>query len=78
MKPYLIRLDAENLGQIIDALCVRQKAWQQTAMLLRGERPYDASACEDCDDLEEAEHLESRYTDLIETIVQQRRSQKLG
>jgi hypothetical protein len=63
------------LNQVIDGLCVREKAWQQTAMLMRGERPHDPSVCEECNSADEAEGLASHYSQIIKTIMAQRDAQ---
>ncbi len=70
-----LSLNDDDLNQVIDGHCVREKAWQHTAMLMRGERPQDPSVCEECDDAEEAEGLAAHYSQIIKTIVAQRDAQ---
>lgn len=70
-----LSLKEVDVDQVIDGLCVREKAWQQTAMLMRGERPHDPSVCEECNDAEEAEGLAAHYSQIIMTIVAQRDAQ---
>ncbi len=70
-----LSLNEDDLNQAIDGLCVREKAWQQTAMLMRGERPHDPSVCEECSDADEAEGLAAHYSQIIKTIVAQRDAQ---
>ena len=70
-----LSLNEDDLNQVIDGLCVREKAWQQTAMLMRGERPHDPSVCEECNDADEAEGLAAHYSQIIKTIVAQRDAQ---
>jgi hypothetical protein len=70
-----LSLNEDDLNQVIDGLCVREKAWQQTAMLLRGERPHDPSVCEECNHVDEAEGLAAHYSQIIKTIVAQRDAQ---
>jgi len=54
------------------------EAWQQTAMLLRGEEPGDASVCEECDDLEEAEGMAADDGRIIGMLVAQRDAQGMA
>ncbi len=77
-KIIQLSLSEAYIDQIIDGLCVREKAWQQTAMLLRGEEPGDASVCEECDDLEEAEGMAADYGRIIEMLVAQRDAQGMA
>jgi hypothetical protein len=77
-KILQISLSESDIDRIIDGLCVREKAWQQTAMLLRGEVPGDASVCEECDDVDEAEGMSADYGRIIGKLVAQRDSQALA
>jgi hypothetical protein len=66
--------DAE-VGQLLDGLSVREDAWRQTAMLMRGEMPDDPSVCEDCNGVEEAEAIYGDYSELTAKIQRQYWSQ---
>lgn len=70
-----LTLTEDEFGQLFDGLCVRQSAWQQTAMLMRGEEPDDMSLCEECNGVEEAEALESTYSKLVAKLQEQHRRQ---
>ena len=77
-KIIQLSLTETDIDLLIDGLCVRQKAWQQTAMLMRGEQPGDPSVCEDCDDVEEAEGFAAHYSQIIRKIVEQLDSQSMA
>ena len=77
-KIIQLSLSETDIDQIIDGLCVREKAWQQTAMLMRGEEPGDPSVCEECDDVEEAEGMAAHYSQIIQKIVEQLDAQSIA
>jgi hypothetical protein len=75
-KEYVIRLNAFDLGQLIDGLEVRQRAWRDTATYLRtGEAPSADFVMEECRDVEEAERLAAHYERIMECIIVQQREQ---
>jgi len=74
-KTIQLILTDDEFGQLFDGLCVRETAWRQTAMLMRGEEPDDTAVCEECNGVEEAEALERAYSELVAKIHQQYRSQ---
>ena len=67
-----LSLTENDVGQIIDGLCIREKAWLQTAMLMRGEQPDDPSVCEECSNEEEAIAIAAHYSQIIKKIEEQR------
>ncbi len=67
-----LSLTENDVDQIIDGLCVREKAWLQTAMLMRGEQPDDPSVCEECSSEEEAVTIAAHYSQIINKIEEQR------
>jgi hypothetical protein len=78
-KEYVIRLNAFDLGQLIDGLEVRQQAWSDTATYLRtGDMPSADFVMEECRDAEEAERLAAHYERIMEGILAQQREQDRG
>lgn len=78
-KEYVIRLNAFDLGQLIDGLEVRHRAWRDTAAYLRtGEMPNADFVMEDCRDVEEAERLAAHYERIMEGILAQQCEQDRG
>jgi hypothetical protein len=56
-KTYLIRLEENDLGQLLDGLESRAEAWERTANYHRtGESPADFIV-EECNDADEAENI---------------------
>lgn len=75
-KEYVIRLSAFDLGQLIDGLEVRTRAWRDTADYLRtGELPSADFVMDECRDAEEAEQLAGHYERIMDSILEQQRSQ---
>ena len=75
-KEYVIRLNAFDLGQLIDGLEARADAWRNTATYMtNGEAPTDDFLAEECNDAEEAERLEKHYRRIIATVMEQRAEQ---
>ena len=74
-KTYLLRLDENDLGQILDGLEVRAAAWGKTAEYHRtGESP-PGFLVEECDDADEAAAIAQRYRDIMVNIASQREVQ---
>jgi hypothetical protein len=74
-KTYLIRLDGNDLGQLLDGLAERVEAWEKTATYHRtGESP-GGFIVEECRDTEEAEEIAAHYHSIIQTIREQREAQ---
>ena len=74
-KTYLLRLDENDVGQILDGLEVRAAAWEKTAEYHRtGESP-PGFLVEECDDADEAAAIARRYRGIIANLVNQREVQ---
>lgn len=75
-REYVIRLSRHDLGQIIDGLEVRLKAWRDTASYLRtGDPPHPNFVMEECRDAEEAERLADHYDRIIRSLFNQQQAQ---
>lgn len=75
-KEYVIHLSAFDLGQLIDGLEVRLRAWRDTAVYLRnGEMPHAYFVAEECHDPEEAEKLAAHYERIMDSLLTQQRAQ---
>lgn len=76
MKKYRIELEANDLGQILDGLRVREESWRNTATYLRdGYFPDDTFVCEECSDKHEAQNIANFYNRIILNLEQQRDKQ---
>lgn len=74
-KTYLIRLEENDLGQLLDGLDARAEAWEKTAAYHRtGESPPDLIV-EECNDADEAESIARHYRAIIAKVCQQREAQ---
>jgi hypothetical protein len=78
-KTFLIELEGDDLGQVLDGLRCRADAWRETARYLQtGESPEDFFIPEECLDGEEAEGVAADYERIIAEIVRQREEQGMG
>ncbi|HUJ09702.1 MAG TPA: hypothetical protein VL171_06720 [Verrucomicrobiae bacterium] len=67
-----IELDSNDLGQAVDGLEVRAKAWEDTAFYMRnGESPDEYFMPEECRDAEEAENIARHYRSILKQIREQ-------
>ena len=74
-KIYRIELDAFDLGQLLDGLECRAKAWEKTAEYHRtGESPADFIV-EECNDAAEADRIANRYRSITAKIQKQQQEQ---
>lgn len=74
-KTYLIRLEENDLGQILGGLELRAVGWEKTVDFHRtGESPTDFIV-EDCTDADEADRIAVHYRTIISKIRQQREAQ---
>ncbi len=74
---YVIRLNAFDLGQLLDGLEVRAKAWRHTAEYLEtGKIPNTDFVMEECDDVREAVQLAEHYDRIIQSVVKQMTDQR--
>lgn len=67
-----IELDSNDLGQAVDGLEVRAKAWEDTAYYMRtGQSPDEFFMPEECKDAEEAENIARHYRSILGQIREQ-------
>ena len=72
-KEYIIRLNAFDLGQLLDGLEVRARAWRDTANYHEsGEASSPDFVAEECNDAAEARQLAEHYDRFIETLLLQK------
>jgi len=72
---YLIRLEENDLGQILDGLHARAEAWEKTADYHRtGVSPCNY-VIEESNDANEAERIAAHYRAIIGKIEEQRQAQ---
>lgn len=70
-KTYLIRLEENDLGQILDGLNVRAEAWERTAEYLRSGFIHGDYVVEECSKPEEADSIARHYRSLLRAIREQ-------
>lgn len=76
-KEFVIHLNAFDLGQLLDGLEVRAKAWRHTAKYLEtGTIPNTDFVMEECDDAREAAQLAEHYDRIIRSVVKQMTDQR--
>lgn len=74
-KTYVLRLDDNDIGQLLDGLEARAAAWEKTADYHRtGESPPDFLV-EECNDADEANRIATHYHSIIAKIRKQREAQ---
>lgn len=74
-KTYRIELNDLDLGQLLDGLEARAKAWEKTANYHRtGESPPDFIV-EECNDADEADRIANHYRSIIAKIRKQHEEQ---
>lgn len=74
-KTYLIRLEKNDLGQLLDGLQARAEAWEKTAGFHRtGVSPADFIV-EECTDADEADSIATHFRSIISQIEEQREEQ---
>ncbi|MBK9420958.1 MAG: hypothetical protein IPN44_07880 [Flavobacteriales bacterium] len=75
-KEYIIRLNAFDLGQLLDGLEVRARAWRDTANYLEtGEASSPDFVAEECNDTAEAHKLAEHYEWIIALVLEQQTQQ---
>jgi hypothetical protein len=74
-KIYLIRLDGNDLGQILDGLRTREESWRKTAQYFRSGELDHAFIIEECNDEREANEIASFYARIIRNLERQRDEQ---
>ncbi len=71
-----IRLERNDLGQLLDSLRSRSEAWHGTAEYLEsGVTPRDDFVIEECNDADEARAVAEDYDRIIATIKAQIKQQ---
>lgn len=75
-KEYIIRLNGFDLGQLLDGLEVRARAWRDTANYLEtGEASSPDFVAEECTDVAEARKLAEHYERIIALVLEQQTQQ---
>ena len=75
-KEYVIRLNSFDLGQMLDGLEVRARAWRDTEVYLEtGEMPSSDFVVEECTDAKEALQLADHYDRIIAAVLEQKAHQ---
>jgi hypothetical protein len=75
-KEYIIRLNGFDLGQLLDGLEVRARAWRDTANYLEtGEASCPDFVAEACNDAAEARKLAEHYERIIALMLDQQTQQ---
>ena len=75
-KKLRIELESNDLGQALDGLETRAKAWEDTARYLAtGESPNDSFIVDECSDVEEAENIAQHYRSILSEIHEQVKAQ---
>lgn len=73
---YTIRLEENDLGQLLDGLRSRSESWHDTAEYLEsGYSPRDDFIIEECSDTEEARAIAGHYDQIIASIETQMNAQ---
>ncbi len=73
---YIIRLSGFDLGQLLDGLEVRARAWRDTATYLEtGEAASPDFVTEECNDEEEARRIAAHYDRIIDALLLQKANQ---
>jgi hypothetical protein len=76
-KSYLIRLEDNDLGQILDGLRAREESWRTTADYFRSgcsaDHPF---AIEECSGEHEADRIAETYSRIIRDVERQRDEQR--
>ena len=75
-KTYLIRLEENDLGQLLEGLDVRAEAWERTADYLRSGYIDGDYVVEECSKPEEADGIATHYRRLLRTIREQMEAQQ--
>jgi len=75
-KSFQIRLENNDLGQLLEGLRIRLDAWRKTAEYLElGYIADDSFICEECSDPHEAKSIAQHYDRIITQIEEQVRNQ---
>ena len=75
-KTILLRLDDNDLGQILEGLQAREESWRRTADYFRaGHNPGDSFVIEECSGEYEANQITLFYSRIIRDLERQREQQ---
>ena len=66
-----IKLPSNDVGQIIDALCIRRSDWRYTQRYLEEGYQEDDRIIEECNNACEAKNLADYYDDIIKRVQSQ-------
>ncbi len=72
---YSLKLNENDLGQIIDGLEARAAAWEKTEEYLRTNNSPRDFIVEECNNADEARSLARNYRSIIANITNQRNAQ---
>jgi hypothetical protein len=72
-RTITISLPENDVGQILDALRVREECWRYTQRYLEGGIEELDRVIEDCQDVEEAGRIADYYVEIIAKIKRQMR-----
>jgi hypothetical protein len=76
-KSYLLRLEENDLGQILDGLMTREETWRTTAEYFRsGHNPDAPCPIEECGGEHEANQIALFYARIIRNLERQRDEQR--
>ena len=71
MAHVTLRLDRNDVGQILDGLVCRLEAWQVTQQWFEDGYLEEDQQIEECDDFEEAQRMVKTYERLIQIVREQ-------
>jgi hypothetical protein len=75
---YHFSLRSLDFGQMIDGLCARRDAWEETSKWFRGESKYPYLMIEECSDEDEAQRIADHYSEIIDTLQARVAPQRQG
>jgi len=76
-KIYFLRLNENDLGQIVEGLQVREESWRRTADYFRsGYNPDDSFVIEECNGEYEANQMALFYARILRNLERQRDEQR--
>ena len=74
---YTLRLEANDLGQLLDGIRSRSDAWHNTAKYLEsGYSSREDFIAEDCNDADEAQDIAAHYDQIVATIEAQMKAHR--
>ena len=74
---YTLRLESNDLGQLLDGLRSRSEAWHDTAeYLMSGSSSREDFIAEECNDVDEARNIAEHYDRIVATIEAQMKAHR--